>query len=128
MSAACQYPLCRNTVPAVLEREGFCPLHFLKRLDAQCSEIRRETLAGRLDGHRSAEINEFLSTRAAALAQLATCGARLRDDTRPCLLSVFLTLINLGERVARARDEERQEAPFASMGPRLVAQSSAGAK
>ena len=128
MSAACQYPLCRNTVPAVLEREGFCPLHFLKRLDAQCSEIRRETLAGRLDDRRSAEINEFLSTRAAALAQLATCGARLRDDTRPCLLSVFLTLINLGERVARATAEERPEVPLVAMGPRLVAQSSAGMK
>jgi hypothetical protein len=128
MSAACQYPLCRNTVPTVLEREGFCPLHFLKRLDAQCSEIRRETLGGRLDGHRSAEINEFLSTRAAALAQLATCGARLRDDARPCLLSVFLALVNLGERVARASGEDKQEVPLVAMRPRLVAQSSAGMK
>ena len=68
--------------------------------------------SGGLDGRRRVEINEFLSTRAIVLAQLATSGTRLRDDTRPCLLSVFLTLINVCERVARSGVEERPEPAF----------------
>ena len=75
-------------------------------MDAQCSEIRRETVFGGVDGRRRAEINDFLSTRAMILAQLATSGTRLRDDTRPCLLSVFLTLINVCERLARTGAED----------------------
>jgi len=112
METGCQHPLCRGTVPRVLEPERLCLLHFLRQLDAQCSEIRRETLLGGLDGRRRVEINEFLSTRAIVLAQLATSGTRLRDDTRPCLLSVFLTLINVCERVARSGVEERPEPAF----------------
>jgi hypothetical protein len=78
-------------------------------MEAQCSEIRRETLFGGIDGRRRAEIGEFLSTRAMILAQLATSGTRLRDDTRPCLLSVFLTLINVCERLARTGAEDRSQ-------------------
>lgn len=109
MDAPCKYPLCRRNVPLVLENEGLCPLHFLRKLDGECSQIRREAIGGGLDGRRSAEINTFLSTRAMVLAQLATSGTRLRDEARPYLLSVFLTLLNVCERLARASDETRQE-------------------
>jgi hypothetical protein len=78
-------------------------------MEAQCSEIRRETLLGGIDGRRRAEIDEFLATQAMTLAQLATSGTRLRDDTRSCLLSVFLTLINVCERLARIGADDRPE-------------------
>ena len=90
-------------------------------MEAQCSEIRRETLLGRIDGRRRVEIDEFLATRAMILAQLATSGTRLRDDTRPCLLSVFLTLINVCERLARIGAEDRSEPALRHMRPSLVA-------
>jgi hypothetical protein len=89
-------------------------------MEAQCSEIRRETLLGSLDGRRRAEIDEFLATRAMILAQLATSGTRLRDDTRPCLLSVFLTLINVCERLARVAVDERSEPPLRHMRAEFV--------
>lgn len=112
MDRDCQYPLCRDEVPFVLEGEGLCPLHFLRKVDAECAEFRREAMLGGLDERRSAEINHFLSTRAMVLAQLATSGTRLRDDTRPCLLSVFLTLVNVCERLARASSNPDAERPI----------------
>jgi hypothetical protein len=96
-------------------------------MEAQCSEIRRETLLGGIDGRRRAEIGEFLSTRALILAQLATSGTRLRDDTRPCLLSVFLTLINVCERLARNGTEDRPQ-PALTMRANLAAMPAAGMK
>ena len=130
MDNGCQYPLCRNTVPHVLETEGLCPLHFLRKIDAECSQIRREALPGQVDGRRCAEINEFLSTRAIILAQLGTSGARLRDDTRPCLLSVFLTLINVCERVTRAAagDDHTEPVLGAVRSPLVAALPLAGMK
>jgi hypothetical protein len=120
MDTGCQHPLCRGSVPKVLEQEKLCPLHFLRQMEAQCSEIRRETLLGGIDGRRRAEVGEFLSTRAMILAQLATSGTQLRDDTRPFLLSVFLTLINVCERLARVGAEDRSEHSL-RMRPKLVA-------
>lgn len=109
MNTDCQYPLCRGVVPLVLESEGLCPLHFLRKVDAECAEFRREAMRGDLDNRRCAEINQFLSTRAMVLAQLATSGTRLRDDARPCLLSVFLMLVNVCERLARAANDTERE-------------------
>jgi hypothetical protein len=101
METGCQYPLCRGFVPLVLAREGLCPLHFLRKVEAECSEFRREAMLGELDSRRVAEINQFLANRATVLAKLATSGTRLRDEARPCLLSAFLTLVNVCERLAR---------------------------
>jgi hypothetical protein len=109
METGCQYPLCRGSIPLVLEREGLCPLHFLRKVDAECSEIRREAMLGGLDSRRCAEINQFLGDRAMVLAQLATSGTRLRDETRPRLLSVFLMLVNVCERLSRASNEAESE-------------------
>jgi hypothetical protein len=90
-------------------------------MDAQCAEIRREALLGRIDARRRIEIGEFLSTRAMILAQLATSGTRLRDDTRPCLLSVFLTLVNVCERVARAGADPLSEPALGHVRAELAA-------
>lgn len=120
MNTGCHYPLCRNSVPSVLESEGLCPLHFIRKIDLRCREIRRETLRGDLSPERRLEMNEYLYAQAIILAQIATSGARLNDETRPCLLSAFLTLINVCERVARtSRDEHRGTAiaPLARLAP-----------
>lgn len=105
MKGGCQYTLCRGTVPKVLESQGLCALHFLRNVEAQCLAVRREALVGRLEPRRQAEIHEFLFSQALVLAQLATSGARLGDDARPCILNVFLTLINACERVSRPAGE-----------------------
>jgi hypothetical protein len=106
MNGGCQYPLCRGTVPQVLESQGLCALHFLRKVEAQCLDVRREALVGRLEPRRQAEIHEFLFSQALVLAQLATSGMRLGDDARPCILNVLLTLINVCERVSRSGGEQ----------------------
>ncbi|HEV2386000.1 MAG TPA: hypothetical protein VGS20_01980 [Candidatus Acidoferrales bacterium] len=129
MRPACNHPLCRQSVPLVLQNDGLCPLHFLRRVDERCREIHRETLGG-LDGRRQAEINDYLAAQALALAKLATSGTRLPDDVRPCILNAFLTLINVCERVARQAAQEHTHPGLPAVPPPLVvtAWRGAGAK
>lgn len=126
--AECQYPQCRGSVPSVLEREALCPLHFIRKIEARCQDIRREALRGPLPVDRRSEINEYLYAQAIILAQIATSGERLPDDTRPCLLSVFLTLINVCEKVARASRDESADAILPALAPLAVAWPAAAAK
>lgn len=128
MAPGCHYPLCRGSVPLALEHEGLCPLHFVRKVDASCQEIRREALGGRLPFQRREEINEYLYSQAIVLAQIATSGARLPDQTRPCLLSVFLTLINVCERVARTSNAESEGTKLASLPSMAAAMPAAVAK
>lgn len=128
MTPECQYPICRSSVPPALDQEGLCTLHFIRKIDARCREFRREALCGPLTVHRRAEINQYLYSQAVILAQIATSGTRLPDDTRPCLLSVFLTLINVCERVARASGDEQEEADMATIPSLTTAWHAAAAK
>lgn len=64
---------------------------------------------------RREEISDFLAMRAMILAQLAASGTRLQDDTRSCLLSVFLTLVNVCERVARSGADPLDEPSIAHL-------------
>ncbi len=127
MTNGCHYPLCRGQVPGVLEGEGLCPLHFIRQVDAHCRDIRRETLRGQLTPDRRSEINAYLSSQAMIIAQIAASGARLPDDTRPCLLSVFLTLINVCERVARTSGDQQYKGSASAPLPHLAAAMPAAA-
>ena len=128
MTPGCQYPQCRGSVPLVLEREGLCPLHFIRKIDAECRDIRREALRGPLPFDRRSEINEYLYAQAIILAQIATSGERLPDPTRQCLLSAFLTLINICEKVARSSRRESPEENLHAFPPMAVAWPAAAAK
>lgn len=128
MTPGCQHPQCRGSVPLVLEREGLCPLHFIRKIDAECRDIRREAHLGRLPLDRRSEINEYLYAQAIILAQIATSGERLPDPTRQCLLSVFLTLINVCEKVAQNSREESAEAGLPPLPSLAVAWPVAAAK
>ncbi|HVB99909.1 MAG TPA: hypothetical protein VNJ12_11345 [Candidatus Dormibacteraeota bacterium] len=128
MTPKCQYPLCRSSVPQVLEEEKLCALHLIRQIDAHCREIRREALRGPLPLDRRAEINAYLYSQAIILAQIATSGERLPDETRPCLLSVFLNLINVCEKVARRSGEEHEKPSLAPLPPLAVAWPAAAVK
>ena len=128
MTPGCQYPLCRGSVPLVLEREGLCPLHFIRKIDSECRDIRREALRGPLPLDRRSEINEYLYAQAIILAQIATSGERLPDPTRQCLLSAFLTLINICEKVAQSSREDNVEAALPAFPAMAVAWPAAAAK
>jgi hypothetical protein len=45
--SSCSAPGCKLTVPAALEAEKLCILHFTMEIERHCAEMRRETAVGR---------------------------------------------------------------------------------
>jgi len=93
---------CKGPVPAELETEGLCVLHFILSLEQACAEMRRETAAGKTSAARQAEIANYIEASAMRLSHIATGSLPLSDDMKRRVLATFLTLINLRENLDRA--------------------------
>src|ERR1044071_1923204 len=93
---------CKLSVPAVLEAEKLCVLHFTLGIEQSCSEMRRETVMGRTPHERQVEIIQFIAGRGEILARTATSGLHLPDELKARVLNTFLTLMNLRENLDRA--------------------------
>jgi hypothetical protein len=102
MAISCSATGCKITVPAVLESEKLCVLHFTLAVEQSCSEMRRETVLGRTPHDRQVEIIHFIAERGEVLARTATCGLHLTDELKARVLNTFLTLMNLRENLDRA--------------------------
>jgi hypothetical protein len=89
-------------VPAVLEAERLCVLHFILSVDYAYSEIRRETALDRASTARRLEMADYIKATAMKLTQIATGSARLTDDMKKRFLTTFLTLMNLQEDIDRS--------------------------
>jgi hypothetical protein len=99
---SCTAPVCKGTVPGVLEPERVCVLHFTLKIEQACAEMRRETVLGRTAHERQVEIIRFIAERGELLARVATCGMHLPDELKARVLNTFLTLMNLRENLDRA--------------------------
>ena len=95
-------PGCQAPVPAELEADGLCVLHFILSLEQACAEMRRETAASRASAARQVEIASYVAAAAVTLAQVATGSLRLSDELKKRVLTTFLTLMNLRENLDRA--------------------------
>ena len=93
---------CKAPVPAELESERLCVLHFILSVEQVCGEMRRETAMGRTSAARQAEIANYVAEAALRLAHIATGSLRLSDDLKKRVLTTFLTLMNLRENLDRA--------------------------
>jgi hypothetical protein len=93
---------CKGTVPAALESEKLCVLHFTLAVEQSCAEMRRETVMGRTSHERTMEIIAFIADRGELLARTATSGLHLPDELKARVLNTFLTLMNLRENLDRA--------------------------
>jgi hypothetical protein len=102
MAAACKSPGCKMSVPAALEQDRLCVLHFTLLLEQGCGEMRRETALGNTPQERQREIIGFISENGEKLARVSTSGLHLTDDLKARILSTFLTLMNLRENLDRA--------------------------
>jgi hypothetical protein len=89
-------------VPAALESEKLCVLHFTANIEKDCAEMRRETVLGRTPHERQVEIIQYIAGRGELLARTATSGLHLPDEIKARILSTFLTLMNLRENLDRA--------------------------
>jgi len=102
MTAPCKSLGCKTTVPAALEEQQFCILHFTLLLEQGCADMRRETALGKAPHERQKEIISYITENGERLARVATSGLHLSDDIKARILSTFLTLMNLRENLDRA--------------------------
>ena len=102
MLSPCQISGCKSTVPAPLDEQKLCVLHYTLSLEGSCSEMRRETALGKAPHERQREIMRFITDSGEKLARVATSGMPLTDDLKARILSTFLTLMNLRENLDRA--------------------------
>src|SRR5258707_436521 len=64
--------VCKTTVPAAMEAETLCILHFTLDIEQRCEEMRRETATGRAGRDRQVEIINYVGGRGELLARTAT--------------------------------------------------------
>lgn len=103
MPSFCAHPACKGTVPHVLESTSkLCVMHFTLSIEAECAEMRRETVLGRAAHERQVEIIRYIAENGELLARTATSGMHLTDELKARILNTFLTLMNLRENLDRA--------------------------
>jgi hypothetical protein len=102
MPNACSTAGCKSQVPAALEGEGLCVLHFTLAVEQVCAEMRRETVLGKASHARQVEIIRYIAEHGELLARVATSGLHLPDEMKARILNTFLTLMNLRENLDRA--------------------------
>ena len=103
MPSFCAHPACKGTVPHALESTTkLCVMHFMLGIEADCAEMRRETVLCRAAHERQVEIIRYNSEHGELLARTATSGMNLSDELKARILNTFLTLMNLRENLDRA--------------------------
>ncbi len=100
MATRCGARGCALTVPAALETDSLCILHFAQMVEDACNELRRESARG-LSTARREQIAGTIAQYGLRLISISTGGEKLADETKMRLLSTFLALMNLRESVDR---------------------------
>jgi hypothetical protein len=95
-------PGCHTPVPAELEAEKLCVLHFLLSVERTCASMRRETVIGGSNAMRRSEITAHVKGTAEKLSHVALISPPLTDEMKMRVLTTFLTLMNLQESLDRS--------------------------
>jgi hypothetical protein len=95
-------PGCHTPVPAELETEKLCVLHFLLSVEHTCAGMRRETVIGGSSAIRRSEITAHVKGTAEKLSHVAVISPPLTDEMKMRVLTTFLTLMNLQESLDRS--------------------------
>jgi len=93
-------------VPAALEVERLCLLHFTLSVQQACADMRRETALGTASHERQVEVIRYITAHGEMLARVATSGIRMPDEMKARVLNTFLTLMNLRENLDRAASRQ----------------------
>lgn len=109
MLVNCEVVGCKARVPQQLEEQRRCLLHFTLELEQTCMTMRRETAVGGTRRERYDEMRRYMAEHGQKLAQLATSGTGLTDETKARILSTFLTLMNCRENIERIAARQENE-------------------
>src|ERR1700719_1493248 len=82
--SSCSAPGCKMSVPAALEAEKVCILHFTMEIERRCAEMRRESATGRTGRERQVEIINYVGGRGELLAPARRPARADRALTGPC--------------------------------------------
>ena len=111
-------PGCHAPVPAELETEKLCVLHFLLSVERTCAGMRRETVIGGSSPVRRSEIAAHVRGTAEKLSHVAVISPPLTDEMKRRVLTTFLTLMNLQESLDRSTTRNAPE--FESVRPAVA--------
>jgi hypothetical protein len=111
---------CKTPVPQELKSVGRCVPHFIASVEQACAQMHRELVVRGTDPDREAAVASYISECAQLLARVSS-NLRLSDDLKPRILTSFLCLMNLREKLDRVRSVERRPSGSAAVAGSLVA-------
>ena len=92
---------CETTVPPELNSVGRCVTHFILSVEQTCAQMHREIVLSGVDAERQAAVANYICESAQLLARVSS-NLRLTDELKRRILSSFLCLMNLREKLDRA--------------------------
>lgn len=128
MAASCMHQgpssRCNLLVPAELESVGLCVLHFTTKIELHCADLHRQIALRGATPERRSETAVYIGECTQLLARISS-GLCLSDELKRRVLSTFLSLMNLREKIERAEayPEPRIPRRSALLQPQVVAAS-----
>ncbi len=107
---------CKLLVPSELDSVGLCVLHFTLKVEQNCAELHRQIALCGATPERQAEVAIYISECVSLLARI-TSSLSLSDDLKPRVLSTFLSLMNLRDKIARPASYPERRGPRRSVVP-----------
>jgi hypothetical protein len=92
---------CTVVVPSELDSAGLCVLHFTMQVEQNCADLHRQLALRGATPERMSEAALYVGECALLLARVSS-NLCLSDELKRRVLSTFLSLMNLREKIERA--------------------------
>jgi hypothetical protein len=92
---------CKAPVPEELDSVGLCVHHLTLQIEQNCADLHRQLALRGATSERRSEVALYIGECALLLARVAS-NLCLSDELKRRLLSTFLSLMNLREKIERA--------------------------
>lgn len=92
---------CSGLVPSELDSVGLCVLHYTMKIEQNCGNLHRQIALRGATPERRSEVGVYIGECALLLARVSS-NLCLSDELKRRVLSTFLSLMNLREKIERA--------------------------
>lgn len=92
---------CNALVPSELDSAGLCVLHFTTKVEQNCANLHRQIALRGATPERRNEVAVYIGESSLVLARVSS-NLCLSDELKRRVLSTFLSLMNLREKIERA--------------------------
>jgi hypothetical protein len=101
---------CNVPVPSELDSVGLCVQHFAAKIETKCGELHRQLALRGATPDRRREVAAYIGECALLMAQV-TSNLCLSDELKRRVLTTFLCLMNLREKIERAESYPEPRVP-----------------